>query len=107
VSGGARTAGPASGRTTNEAEAPWGTEGAAYLAQLRKQGKPIKISINGQMEITVEDEGSFCLLVELVDRLETIEAIRCGMEEIETGRRLPAEEVFDELRKKYNIPRDQ
>ena len=49
---------------------------------------------------------SLRLLVKLVDRLDTIEAIREGIASIDRGEGRPAEEVFEEIRQKYNVPRD-
>jgi len=39
------------------------------------------------------------------DREETIAALREGFEDITAGRTRPAEEVFEELRVKYGLPR--
>jgi hypothetical protein len=44
-------------------------------------------------------------LVELLDRLETIEAIRNGLEEMKAGKGRPATEVLERIREKYRIPR--
>jgi hypothetical protein len=45
------------------------------------------------------------MLWELVDRLETIEAVREGLQQMERGEGRPAEEFFEEMRQKYGIPR--
>lgn len=76
------------------------------LEQLRESGQPIVLSINGQAEVVVQDDGSYQRLWELVDRLETIAGIRRGLEDMKAGRGQPAKEALEEIRKKYNIPRD-
>lgn len=42
---------------------------------------------------------------EEIDRLEAVEGIRRGMADVEAGRGRPAEEFFDEMFRKFNIPR--
>ena len=37
-------------------------------------------------------------------RAETIAKIRQGLEDVKAGRTTPAAEVFEELRRKFNIP---
>ena len=58
----------------------------------------------GQANLAVEDATSLRLLVELVDRLETIEAIREGMRQIEEDQGMSLEEFKEAVHKKYGIP---
>lgn len=74
------------------------------LHHLRKSGQPIVISINGQAELRVEDQESFEKLLTLVDRLETIDGIRRGLEDVEAGRTVSLEEFKAEKRQKYGLP---
>jgi hypothetical protein len=47
---------------------------------------------------------SFQKLVELVELLETIDAVREGMQELASGKGLSLDEVKEEVRKKHGIP---
>jgi len=76
------------------------------IRELKKAGQPITITISGKAEFVVEDATSVLKLLELVDRLETIEGIRAGLEEMKAGKGRPAEELFEELRQEFDIPRD-
>jgi hypothetical protein len=76
------------------------------VQQLQESGQPAVLTINGQVELVIQDATSYQLLLELVDRLDTIEAIREGIESIERGEGRPAAEVFEEIRRKYNLPRE-
>ena len=38
-------------------------------------------------------------------RTSTVEAIREGLDDMHAGRTMPAEEVFDEIRRKYSMER--
>jgi hypothetical protein len=74
------------------------------IRQLRKAGQPVVLTINGTAELVVEDDGSLQKLLELVDRLETIESVRKGMRDLEEGRGLSLEEFKEQVRKKHGIP---
>ena len=76
------------------------------IHELQRTRQPIILTISGKAHLVVEDMTSLRLLVKLVDRLDTIEAIREGLASIDRGEGRPAEEVFEEIRQKYNIPRD-
>jgi PHD/YefM family antitoxin component YafN of YafNO toxin-antitoxin module len=77
------------------------------LHQVHEAGQPVVLGVNNQTEFIIQDGTSFRMLIELVDRLETIEAVREGMRSIERGEGQPAEEAFAELRRKHDIPREE
>lgn len=68
-----------------------------FLAQLRQTGQPLVLTINGKAELVVQDAKSYQRLLELAERLETIEAVREGLDSMRRGEGRPAEEFFDEL----------
>ncbi len=77
---------------------------APHLCDLHARGKPIVVTINGEKEFRVEDAKTFQKLLELVEWLETLEAVREGMDDIKAGRSLSLEEFKEEARRKYGIP---
>jgi hypothetical protein len=77
-----------------------------FVRQLQETGQPVIITIGGKAELVVEDATSVRKLLKLVDRLETIEGVRAGLEEMKAGMGRPAEELFEELRQEFDIPRD-
>lgn len=68
-----------------------------FIEQLRKSGKPIVLTINGKAELIVQDAGSYQKLLEIAEKLETIEALKPAIEEMKVGKGEPAEKVFAEL----------
>jgi hypothetical protein len=76
-----------------------------FLRELKEAGVPVILTINGEAELVVADATSYQLLLELVDRLETIEAIREGIASVDRGEGLPVEEVFEEIQRKHGISR--
>jgi len=68
-----------------------------FIEQLKETGKPIVLTINGKAELVVQDAGSYQRLLEIAERLETIEALKPAIEEMKAGKGEPAEKVFAEL----------
>ncbi len=68
-----------------------------FIEQLKKTGKPVVLTINGRAELIVQDAGSYQKLLEIAERLETIEALKPAIAEMKAGRRGSAEKVFAEL----------
>jgi hypothetical protein len=75
----------------------------ALLEELRQNGQPVVLTINGQKELQVLDVGSYRLLLDLIERLETIEGVSKSMEAFEGGQGRPAREALEELRQKHGI----
>jgi prevent-host-death family protein len=80
---------------------------AELLRQLKESGQPVVLTVNGKAELVVQDARAYQELVELVDRLETVEGIRAGLEEMRAGKGRPAREFFEELEREFRIPREK
>ena len=72
------------------------------LGRLKKTGHPLVLTINGRAEVVVQDAGAY---QDLLDRVETIEALQRGFADVKAGRAKPARDVFERLRRKPAIPR--
>ena len=70
-----------------------------FLRRLKESGHPLVLTVNGKAEIVVQDARSYQRLLALAERLETIEAVREGLESMKRGEGRPAEEVFAEMEK--------
>jgi prevent-host-death family protein len=70
---------------------------ADYLKQLKKSGKPVVLTVNGRAELIVQDAASYQRLLEISERLETIEALRPAIEEMKAGKGEPVEAFFSKL----------
>jgi prevent-host-death family protein len=71
--------------------------------QIKKTGHPLILTVSGKPRFVVQDAESYQQMLELIDRLECIEGIRRGLDDVEKGRVRPANEVFAEIRRKYGI----
>ena len=72
---------------------------AGFLTQLKATGQPVVLTINGKAELVVQDAKSYQRLLDLAERLETIQAVREGLASIGRGEGRPMDEAFDELEK--------
>ena len=68
-----------------------------FIEQLKETGKPIILTINGKAELVVQDAGSYQRLLEITERLETIEALKPAIAEMKEGKGESAEKVLAEL----------
>jgi predicted transcriptional regulator len=63
------------------------------------------LTVNGKAELVVQDASSYQSLLERLDRLETVGAIRRGLKDVEQGRVRDAREALEELRVKLALRR--
>ncbi len=76
-----------------------------FMKHLKKTKKPLVLTINGKAEAVVQDAEAYQRLLDIAARADVKEGIRQGLEDVAHGRTRPAREVFDEIRRKHDIPR--
>jgi PHD/YefM family antitoxin component YafN of YafNO toxin-antitoxin module len=76
-----------------------------FLEQLRETGEPVVLTINGKAELVVQDARSYQRLLELAERIETVESIRQGMQELDEGKGISLDEFRAHIRRRHNIQR--
>jgi hypothetical protein len=76
---------------------------AQYVDRMARAGQPVTLRIDDRPPLMINDARAYQLLGELVDRIETIEAVREGLEQVEQRRTLPLEELDRRLTKKHGI----
>ena len=52
-----------------------------FMQQLRETGRPVVLTINGKAELVVQEAQSYQKLLDLIDRLETIEGVKRYMQD--------------------------
>ncbi len=73
---------------------------AKYIKKIKKSGNPLVLTINGMAKLVVQDVESYQRILNMLDRAETIEAIREGLKSIRHGRIVSLSEFDKEMRKK-------
>lgn len=75
-----------------------------FIEQLKTSGRPAVLTVNGKAQVVVQDAQSYQKLMDALDRSETLEAIRLGLEDIKAGRTRPVKEFLADLRKEFGFP---
>lgn len=78
---------------------------AGLLKQIKKTKRPLVLTVKGQAAAVVQDAEAYQRLLDIAARADIFEAIRQGSEDVAHGRTRPAREVFDEMRRRHDIPR--
>ncbi len=73
-----------------------------YVKQLKDTKSPVVLTVNGKAELVVQDAASYQSLLDIVDRIEAIEGIREGLEDMRVGRTRSTADVFADIRKRHN-----
>ncbi len=76
-----------------------------FIRAMKDSGMPVVLTVNGKAEIVVQDAESYQRMLETIDRLEAIEGIKRGLQDVEEGRTQSLQEFDQEMRQKYGIPR--
>ena len=76
-----------------------------FMKQLKKTKRPVVLTVKGKAAAIVQDAEAYQRLLDLAARADAEEGIRQGLDDVAQGRTRPAREVFDEIRRKHDIPR--
>ena len=76
-----------------------------YLDRLKAGKRPMVLTVNGRAELVVQDAESYQLMLDRLQRAETVAAIREGLTEMERGEGIPLAEAEAKLRKKHGLSR--
>jgi PHD/YefM family antitoxin component YafN of YafNO toxin-antitoxin module len=70
---------------------------------MKKTRRPVVLTVNGKAELVVQDAESYQLVLDRLERLEVVEAIRLGIAAAEEGRVTPARQALAGLQEKLGI----
>ena len=76
-----------------------------YVKKIKKSGNPLVLTVNGKAEIIVQDAESYQRMLEVLDRAETIEALREGLESVRRGKTMSLDQFDKEMRKRISAPK--
>jgi prevent-host-death family protein len=78
---------------------------ARLMKQLKKNGRPVVLTVKGKAEAVVQDAKSYQHLLDIAAHAEAHEGIRQGLEDARHGRLRPVREFFAEFEARHGIPR--
>lgn len=76
-----------------------------FVSQMKKSRRPLVLTVNGKASLVVQDAESYQEILDRLERLEAVEAIRLGIGAAEEGRVKPARRALAELQEKLGILR--
>ncbi len=76
-----------------------------YVKKIKESGTPLVLTVNGKAEIVVQDAESYQRMLEVLDRAETIEAVREGLESVTQGKIMSLDQFDKEMRKRIGAPK--
>ena len=74
------------------------------VTKWRQSKQPIVVRINDDLLVKVDDDRSVHLLAHLVERLDSIAAIRDGLDDVDAGRQIGFEDFQAKARAKHGLP---
>lgn len=69
-----------------------------HLARLKSSGQPEVLTIDGKAEVVVQDAEAYQALLDRLDSIEAIAAIKVSMADYERGEGIPLQEGLSALR---------
>ena len=76
-----------------------------FMKQLKKSQRPVVLTVKGKAAAIVQDAEAYQRLLDLAAVADAEESIRQGLDDFAHGRTRPARDVFNEIRRKHDIPR--
>lgn len=74
-----------------------------YVSQMQESEKPIILTVNGQAQLVVQDARAYQKLLDRLEYIETVAALREGIVEIESGKGVDVDNALKTLKEKYDI----
>ena len=74
-----------------------------YVGRLKENKTPLVLTVNGRAELVVQDAESYQIMLERLERAETLAALRRGREDADKGRMMPLADAAKKLRAKHGL----
>lgn len=76
-----------------------------YVGKLKDSKTPLVLTVNGRAELVVQDAASYQDMLDRLEELEAVAAIRDGLQDLENGNVQPARTALSNLGKKLGMHR--
>ena len=76
-----------------------------YVGKLKGSKTPLVLTINGRAELVVQDAASYQELLDELEHVKFVAAVKEGLEDSRAGRVRPAFEALAELDEKHGLRR--
>jgi len=75
-----------------------------YVRRVWETKAPMSVRVEGEERVVVQDAETYHKMVDRIDEMELIEAVRIAEDEYRRGEGRPAREALMQLRQKLGIP---
>lgn len=75
----------------------------AFLEELKKTEQALVLTVNGKAELVALSAGAFEKILEKLDQLDSLLAVRSAIAQADRGEGRPAKVVLDEIRKEAGL----
>lgn len=82
-------------------------ETARIIQQINDTKEPVIITVNGKPSVVVQDAESYQELLDIKERMETIAAIRLGLDSMKRGKGKTLAQFDADFRKRHGLPAGQ
>jgi len=74
---------------------------AELLAEMKRENRPLVLTVNGRAELVVQDAKSYQRMADLAARLEALEGVERGLQSMREGKGRSARATFAALEAKH------
>jgi len=75
----------------------------SYVEQVTQSKNPIALTVNGMAQVVVADADSYQAMIDELEEMRFVNAIREGEQAIAEGQTRPASEFFSEIRARHGL----
>ena len=73
-----------------------------FVKQLKKTGRPVVLTMNGRACVVVQDAESYQNMLDILERVKDIDAIREGLADVERGNTMSLDAFDIEMKRKHS-----
>ena len=73
------------------------------LLRMKESGDPVALTVDGKVELVVQDAEAYQKLLDQVEEARALEAARQGLADREVGRTISLDEFKEHVRRKHGI----
>jgi PHD/YefM family antitoxin component YafN of YafNO toxin-antitoxin module len=75
-----------------------------HMTRMKANKKPVVLTVNGKAELVVQDAEAYQEMLDRIERIETVAALRESQAELDRGDGIDAFEALEALRIKLGVP---
>ena len=74
-----------------------------YVSQMQESQDPLVLTVNGKAQLVVQDAKAYQKLLDRLEYIETVAALKEGIAEVDAGKAVSAQDALQALKEKHGI----